>query len=430
METFKNPEGSGLKVCLRSSRDWNKEVSNEFADATETCFVRLAARYAFGDLTLGDYLDGVLSHLKQNATEHKWDTPPEDISDFLELDLFVGAVKARCLDPAFIPLGQEDFSTLKSLSARSWNTDAPAEFDQLCQEEQIDCRALLPEIADLILVVCYARRHTILFRHLIGLFPGPPSMSTFDLMNEMLLQPRTAYWTAIRQHSPRQQSNSADEISLWTDILNFGWIHDPVNAETQRFLQHGIHSQDPRAERDDSVMFGTQKLRDLHVALAVRGLYCDVATFGGYLASCKSLEEAHDFLTVFPGDQVRPQGRDLYEWESGGLMGAIADSSNLDGKLRTDIMELALACIDGVDVNAPFNPKSWEDDLPGGRRTQCMTALQVAASKGDRDLAEVLLRHGARADVVEYVTGLTAAGFARRSGHSGVAEWLDSLVQK
>ncbi|GJC84624.1 hypothetical protein ColLi_07462 [Colletotrichum liriopes] len=421
METFRNPEGSGLKVCLRSSRDWNKEISNEFADVTETCFVRLATRYAVGDLTLSDYLDGVLSHLKQNATKHKWDTSPEDISDFLELDLFVGAVKARSLDPTFVPLGQE---------TRSWNADAPAEFDRLCQEDQIDIRALLPEIADLILVICYARRHTNLFRHLIGLFPGPPSRSTFDLLNEMLLQPRTAYWTVIRQHSPKRQSNSADEISLWTDVLKFGWIHDPVNAETQRFLQHGIRSQDPRAERDDSVMFGTQKLRDFHVALAARGLYCDVATFGGYLASCKSLEEARDFLTVFPGDKVRPQGRDLYEWESGGLLGTIADSSSRDGKLRAEIMELALACIDGVDVNAPFNSNSWEDDLPGAKRTPRMTALQVAASKGDRELAEVLLQHGARTDVVEYVTGLTAAGFARKSGHFGVAEWLDSLTQK
>lgn len=106
MEVYRNPEGSGLRVSLRSSRDWNHEIKNEFADATETCFVRLATQYAAKYLSLSDYLDGVLSHLRNGATKHKWDVPPEDISDFLELDLFAGAVKSRYLDPAFVPLGE------------------------------------------------------------------------------------------------------------------------------------------------------------------------------------------------------------------------------------------------------------------------------------------------------------------------------------
>ncbi|TQN64777.1 hypothetical protein CSHISOI_10659 [Colletotrichum shisoi] len=402
MEIYRNPEGSGSRVSLRSSRDWNHEIRNEFADAAETCFVRLAAQHAAGYLSLSEYLDGVLSHLKRGATKHKWDVPPEDVSDLLELDLFAGAVKAR----------------------------DPDEFDRLGREDQTDPATLPPEIADLLLVICYARRHTLLFRHLIRRLPGPPHRSTFDLLNEMLLQPRTAYWTVLHQHSPKQQSNSADEITMWTDILNFGWVHDPVNSETQRFLHHGIRSQDPSVERDDSVAFGSQKLRDFHIALASRGLYCDVASFGGYLASCRSLDQALDFLTVFPGNKVRPSGRDLYEWESGGLVGSIADSSTPDGKLRTDIMRLALECVEGVDVNAPFSSNAWEDDLPGRKRTPRMTGLQVAASKGDRGLAEVLLQHGARTDVVEYMTGLNAAGFARNKGHVDLAEWLDGLSPK
>ncbi|KAE9573596.1 hypothetical protein CGCF415_v015688 [Colletotrichum fructicola] len=430
MEVYRNPEGSGLRVSLRSSRDWNHEIKNEFADPTETCFVRLATQYAAKYLSLSDYLDGVLSHLRKGATKHKWDVPPEDISDFLELDLFAGAVKSRYLDPAFVPLGEHDYSRMKSLASRLWITNDPDEFDQLGREDQTDLSALLPEIADLLLVICYVRRHTLLFRYLIGVLPGPPDRSTFDLLNEMLLQPRTAYWTAIYQHSPKQQSNSADEISMWTDILNFGWVHDPVNSETERFLQHGIRSQDPGVARDDSVEFGSQKLRNLHLALASRGLYCSVSSLGDYLASCKSLDQALDFLTIFPGDKVRPPGRDLYEWESGGLVGSIASSSNLDGKLRTDIMRLALSRVEGVDVNAPFNSNPWEDDMPGRKPTPRMTGLQVAASKGDQELAEVLVQYGARADAVEYITGLDAAGFARKSGHVGLAEWLDGLSRE
>ncbi|OHE93539.1 hypothetical protein CORC01_11136 [Colletotrichum orchidophilum] len=430
MEISWNPKEPGPRVSLRSSRDWNNEIRNEFADATETCFVRLATQYAAGYLTLSDYLDGVLSHLRKGATKHKWDVPPEDVSDFLELDLFAGAVKARHLDPAFVPLEEHDYSVAKRLASRSWTTNDPDEFDRLGREDQTDPSSLLPEIADLLLVICYARRDTILFRHLIGMLPGPPDRSTFDLLNEMLLQPRTAYWAVIHQHSPKQQRNSADEISMWTDILNFGWVHDPVNSETQRFLHHGIRSQDPGLERDDSVAFGSQKLREFHLALASRGLYCDVASLGGYLASCRSLDQALDFLTVFHGDKVRPSGRDLYEWESGGLVGSIAGSSTVDGNLRTDIMRLALECIEGVDVNAPFNFNAWQDDLPGRKRTPRMSGLQVAAFNGDRGLAEVLLQHGARTDVLEYITGLNAAGFARNNGHVDFAKWLDYLARK
>ncbi|KAK1470906.1 hypothetical protein CTAM01_16728 [Colletotrichum tamarilloi] len=430
MELYRNPEGSMSSVSLRSSRDWNAEIRNEFADTSETCFVRLATQYAAGYLTLSDYLEGVLSHLRKGAIKHKWDVPSEDFSDLLELDLFAGAVKARHLDPTFVPLEENDYSQAKRLASRSWTTNDPDEFDRLGREDQIDPSALMPEIADFLLIICYAKRHTLLFRHLIGLLPGPPNRSTFDFLNERLLQPRTAYWTIIHQHSPKQQSNSTDEIIMWTDILNFGWVHDPVNAETQRFLHIGIHSQYPDVERDDSVAFGSQKLRDFHLALASRGLYCDMASLGDYLASCRSLDQALDLLAIFPGNKVRPSGRDLYEWESGGLVGSIAGSSTLDGKLRTDIMSLALESIEGVDVNAPFNSNAWEDDLPGRKRTPRMTGLQVAASKGDRELAEVLIQHGARCDVVEYTTGLNAAGFARNNRQVDLAEWLDDLSRK
>ncbi|KAH0419936.1 hypothetical protein CcaCcLH18_14249 [Colletotrichum camelliae] len=452
MEIHTNPEGSGTRISLRSSRDWDHEIKNEFADATEICFVRLATQHAAGSLTLSDYLDGVLSHLKKGALKHKWDVPPQDLNDFLELDLFAGAVKARLLDVAFVPMEEhgefhshkrisvtlyltwtllrQDYLQAKRLAHRSWTTIDPDEFDRLGREDHTDLSALLPEIADLLLVICYARRHTLLFRHLIGLLPRPPDRSSFDLLNGRLLQSRTAYWTVIHQHSRKQQSNSADEISMWTDILNFGWVHDPVDLEAQRFLHHGIRSQDPSVERDDSVAFGSQKLGDFHLALASRGLYCDVASLGEYLANCTSLGQALNFLAMFPGNKVRPSGRDLYEWESGSLVGSIVDSSVLKMKLRADVLRLALESIERVDVDAPFKSNAWVDDLLGREQTLRMTGLQIAASNGDRELAEVLLQHGARSDIVEYTTGLNAAAFARNNGHVDLAEWLDGLSQK
>jgi hypothetical protein len=53
------------------------------------------------------------------------------------------------------------------------------------------------------------------------------------------------------------------------------------------------------------------------------------------------------------------------------------------------------------------------------------TALHNAAGNGDLEIVQLLVTHGARADIVEPTFHGTALGWARHAGHSAVAEYLE-----
>lgn len=109
MNVSLSQDSSGPIVRLELPNDWPEfEVKNEFSDTTETCFVRLAAQFAASELDLSGYMDGVLSHLQKNGPRHKWDVPVKNgMANFMELDLFAGAVKRWFLEPNFVPLEKE-----------------------------------------------------------------------------------------------------------------------------------------------------------------------------------------------------------------------------------------------------------------------------------------------------------------------------------
>ena len=54
------------------------------------------------------------------------------------------------------------------------------------------------------------------------------------------------------------------------------------------------------------------------------------------------------------------------------------------------------------------------------------TALHEAALRGDRDLVEMLLDHGADPSVHDAYHGATPAGWAAYAGHDALAEYLRS----
>jgi len=63
---------------------------------------------------------------------------------------------------------------------------------------------------------------------------------------------------------------------------------------------------------------------------------------------------------------------------------------------------------------------------PNGRQTAGYTALFSAAAANRRDLAEILIAHGAN-PAIQNDFGQTAATFARERDHAELAAWLESL---
>ncbi|KAF4820708.1 hypothetical protein CGCSCA5_v003834 [Colletotrichum siamense] len=430
MNVSLSQNSSGPIVRLELPNDWPEyEVKNEFSDTTEMCFVRLAAQFAAGELDLSGYMDGLLSHLQKNGPRHKWDVPVKNgMANFMELDLFAGAVKRWFLEPSFIPLEKEDISRFKELAILAWTVSDPGEFDRRCQQTGLDLNSLTPELADLLLVVCYCRRHTALFAHFIKSIPGPPPQTTFDAVeSHVLYNTRLDPNTTLFQHSPKAITNSSDEITLWTEILNSRWLHDPIDGEKDQFLTIqvgavGIYTK----ETDGSAAMGTPKANAYLVALAQRGLYYYLPSAGRFLASCKSVTQARDFLAIFPPEKMK-HGPEPSAYESGSMIVDIANSREADDEVRSAIMELALEEIGGMDVNATVPSNPWEYDMPGCPRSPHFNGLHVAASRGDRAFVELLIRHGARVEEKERVTGLTAAGFAMKEGHTELARWLEGL---
>ncbi|KAJ3947498.1 hypothetical protein N0V92_013300 [Colletotrichum tropicale] len=424
MNVSLSQDRSGPIVRLELPNDWPEfEVKNEFSDTTETCFVRLAAQFAASELDLSGYMDGVLSHLQKNGPRHKWDVPVKNgMANFMELDLFAGAVKRWFLEPSFVPLEKEELVIL------AWTVSDPGEFDRRCQQTGLDLNSLTPEMADLLLVVCYCRRHAALFSHFIKSFPGSPPQTTFDAVeSHVLYNTRLDPNTTLFQHSPKAITNSSDEIALWTEMLNSRWLHDPIDGEKKQLLAIqvgavGIYGK----ETDGSAAMGTPKANAYLVALAQRGLYYDLPSAGRFLASCKSVAQARDFLAIFPPEKMK-HGPEPSAYESGSMIVDIANSREMDDEVRLAIMELVLEEIGGMDVNATVPSNPWEYDMPGCPRSPHFNGLHAAASRGDRAFIELLIRHGAGVEEKERVTGLTAAGFAMKEGHTELARWLEGL---
>ncbi|KAI8275365.1 hypothetical protein K4K60_008710 [Colletotrichum sp. SAR11_57] len=353
MNVSLSQDSSGPIVRLELPNDWPEfEVKNEFSDTTESCFVRLAAQFAASELDLSGYMDGVLSHLQKNGPRHKWDVPVKNgVANFMELDLFAGAVKRWFLEPSSVPLEKENIFRFKELAILAWTVSDPGEFDRRCQQTGLDLNSLTPELADLLLVVCYCRRHTALFAHFIKSFPGPPPQTTFDAVDShVLYNTRLDPNTTLFQHSPKAITNSSDEITLWTEILNSCWLHDPIDGEKEQFLAiqvgaMGIYTK----ETDGSAAMGTPKANVYLVALAQRGLYYDLPSAGRFLASCKSVAQAREFLAIFPPEKMK-HGPEPSAYESGSMIVDIANSRQADDEVRSAIMELVLEEIGGIDT--------------------------------------------------------------------------------
>ncbi len=92
-------------------------------------------------------------------------------------------------------------------------------------------------------------------------------------------------------------------------------------------------------------------------------------------------------------------------------------------------LALTLACIRGQTAAAALLVRHGaKGDVlvaPGGQTAR--TALHEAANRGHLDIVKLLLRHGAHPDVVEPRWGGTAAGWADHGGHPEIAALLRQI---
>ncbi|KAF6819425.1 hypothetical protein CMUS01_11720 [Colletotrichum musicola] len=417
---------------MASTHDWGRTLQKEFEDHSEVCFVRVAAGFALGKITLQEYLDAILGHLKQGYAKHKYDGGGEDVTNYMEWDLFAGAVKARSagIDPSFNGMPDKDWLVLRSLAEVCWTSNDPAELDRQL-EEQVD-ESPVSELSvfttDLLLVICYARRHFAMFKHLISRSPSSPQVTMFDLFDSHIIATRLSGYLKIHQHWPKHPDNARTEVMFWTELLNSRWVHEPMRNGLSMALCD--HIPIGREWSEWVVKLGSPELEAFQRALVARGHYTSISSIGSYLGMCDTFEKAQRIFDIFDGEGlVKATGYpNLPTWASGGLVLGVARSPFNDNDLRSRIMALALHEVKGVDVNALSD--GWQVGPGGGSMasSNLYTALHVAACDGDKPLAEVLIQYGARVEAelpLAKDKKTKPADIARQAGHVEFAEWLE-----
>jgi hypothetical protein len=73
------------------------EVQEELEQADEECFGWATARHALEDITLDDYFERLIDHIREDGARHTWDKSKSNIAHVLQTDLIAGAFKARML---------------------------------------------------------------------------------------------------------------------------------------------------------------------------------------------------------------------------------------------------------------------------------------------------------------------------------------------
>ncbi|KAM0327443.1 hypothetical protein ACHAQA_005731 [Verticillium albo-atrum] len=352
------------------------DVKAEYNNDKVTCLVRIAVGHAQGTLTLAKYLDGILAHLKQGGVHHKFDSKVPDhgsvetLGPFFILDLLVGAVRGLMWSERFKPLEDKEWKTLRALAAIAWETDEPEDFQRESSKQSANLPDLSPEAADLLLIICYSRRHLKLFTYLLTMIPTP-AQSSFDRFGGSVIESRTLHLSSVHQHSEHVAENVELEVRFWTMLLNSGWIHDPLESSLERDIE------------------------SLSVMLCTEGISRGIS--------------------------------------SGDLTVAIAESLHLKGSTRAEVMRLVLERFKGLDVDAAIY-RPWASDMrdfgrPDEHNDEC-NALQAAAWQGDKELAKVLVEYGAKVTVVDRISGQDARGFARKQGHKALARWLDKVARE
>ncbi len=73
------------------------DIQEEMELVDEECFCRTTARHALEHITLEEYFDRLIDHIREGGARHTWDKSNSNIAHILQVDLIAGAFKHRML---------------------------------------------------------------------------------------------------------------------------------------------------------------------------------------------------------------------------------------------------------------------------------------------------------------------------------------------
>ena len=76
------------------------EFEAELAQEDEECFGWASARLALQEISLEDYFERLIDHIREGGAHHTWDKARANVQHALQVDLIAGAFKARMLKRA------------------------------------------------------------------------------------------------------------------------------------------------------------------------------------------------------------------------------------------------------------------------------------------------------------------------------------------
>ncbi|KAL2694797.1 hypothetical protein Neosp_001384 [[Neocosmospora] mangrovei] len=431
MQVVTSTDGSESRIRWEYQTAFIDVLKKELKDESETCFIHLASNFALGKITLDEYLDGVLAHLRKSSqAKHKFDVlsmelwPENDLWPLTTSDIFAGSVRALMWSPSFTPFEDKEWQCLRGLASLAWNLDDTDKFQTTAREQGLDLSSLSPEAADLLLVICYCRRHVKLLEHLVHTIQ-PPAESSFDRLPFYAIEARTDSWSDTAQHSPKKPENVAIEIQIWTLLLNSSWVHDPVDenvAGGMTSLGHTRVGSDPWA-----IEYTSPVLHEFHSTLFAKKFFPSLSQVATFMLNCPDVEIGRRYFKKMPGSMISTS-RFFYPLHSGGLLVPIIESKKLSDQQRLDYVRLVIEEIPRLDLDARID-RPWVADMRSfgapGDPWDFFSPLMAAGWRGDRKMAELLLEHGAKLEVKDCLSNLDAGELARQQGHEEFATWFE-----
>ncbi|KAI1392905.1 uncharacterized protein F4822DRAFT_145999 [Hypoxylon trugodes] len=421
------------------------EIKEEIDQMDEECFGWTAARHYLEYITLEEYFDRLIDHIREGGTRHKWDKSNSNIPDVLNVDLIAGAFKARMLKRNLGRISHADGEQLKALCVLFYREADLTELQRRVELEiGVTLASLPPWIMDILGIIAYARRHVDVLEHLVKNYRASSTRakSSFDLLGVSVLSSRKGRSEKF-QHSANTPLNREIEYKMWTTLLNSEpntWLHYPMyerktSGGIPEGLYYGLHWL-ADYWRGDHELRTSPAFADYLRALGARGIILSAVTIARFLSVTEGgnidftrggpfvpvgIEPARLMLECFPlGDSM---SKDYPNGDSANLALPITQWP-IDNPDRLVVLQMLLE--QGLVVDGKVAEMPWGHLGPQPEHQKYDTCLIKAAERGDIDMVKLLLRYGAKRDM-QGAHGHTAAQRAKEKGHTEVANYLDGL---